>query len=154
MLFLCCFPHSGSLRAANPEFPFHGFWKAWFSKNRTAVDFYYKAHDVILRSKATWESPGRAPCKSDETMFLPVGKSDVAFGAMCVFGTLWIKNCYCERKNGDPAGYCVPVGKRSTQAKDWALLLAKMWFQKRRVRRISRKGILEKRYGGGFLYGI
>ena len=25
-------------------------------------------------------------------MFLPVGKSDVAFGAMCAFGTLRIKN--------------------------------------------------------------
>ena len=32
VLFLCCFPHSGNLRAANPEFPFHGFWKAWFPK--------------------------------------------------------------------------------------------------------------------------
>lgn len=25
VLFLCCFPHSESLRAANSEFPFHGF---------------------------------------------------------------------------------------------------------------------------------
>ena len=27
-------------RAANPEFPFHGFWKEWFSKTRAMVDFY------------------------------------------------------------------------------------------------------------------
>lgn len=25
VLFLCRFPHSGNPRAANPEFPFHGF---------------------------------------------------------------------------------------------------------------------------------
>ena len=26
---------------------------------------------------------------------------------MCALGTLWIKNCHCERKYGDPAGYCI-----------------------------------------------
>ena len=36
---------------------------------------------------------------------------------------------------GDPAGYCVLAGKRSTQAKEWALSRAIMRFQKRSVRR-------------------
>ncbi|MDY5190251.1 MAG: hypothetical protein SPH55_03070, partial [Eubacteriales bacterium] len=35
--------------------------------------------------------------KSDDTMFLPVGKSDVAFGATCASGTLRIIICHCER---------------------------------------------------------
>ena len=48
--------------------------------------------------------------------------------------------CHCERKNGVPAGYCVPVGKRHTQAKEWALSPPIMRFQKCSVRRISRKG--------------
>ena len=54
--------------------------------------------------------------------------------------------CHCEASTGDPAGYCVPVGKRNKQAKDKQLSLAtivwsKVKFMTRDVR-ISRKGIL------------
>ena len=41
------------------------------------------------------------------------------------------------RYSGDPAGYCVPVGKRSTQANEWALSLATLRFKKHCVRRCS-----------------
>ena len=36
--------------------------------------------------------------KSDDTMFLPVGKSDAPCGAMCAFGTLRIYICHCEEQ--------------------------------------------------------
>ena len=49
---------------------------------------------------------------------------------MCALGTLWIKNCHCERKYGDPAGYCVLAGKRRTQAKDKQLSLATIVWSK------------------------
>ena len=39
--------------------------------------------------------------------------------------------CHCETPLiGDPAGYCVPVGKRSMQAKDNRLLLATIGWSK------------------------
>ncbi len=37
--------------------------------------------------------------KSDDTMFLPVGKSDAPCGAMCAFGTLRIYICHCEERD-------------------------------------------------------
>ena len=48
--------------------------------------------------------------------------------------------CHCERKYGDPAGYCVPVGKRNKQAKDkqlsfTAIVWSKVKFMTRSVRR-------------------
>ena len=39
------------------------------------------------------------PCKSDDAMFLPVGKSDVAFGAMCAFDTFRINLCHSEERS-------------------------------------------------------
>ena len=68
--------------------------------------------------------------KSDDTMFLPVGKSDAPCGAMCAFGTLRIYICHCEASTGAPAGYCVPVGKRNKQAKDKQLSLATIVWSK------------------------
>ena len=43
---------------------------------------------------------------------------------------------------GDSKRYFVLLGKRRTQAKEWALLPAIMWFQKCSVRRIARKGTI------------
>ena len=37
--------------------------------------------------------------KSDDTMFLPVGKSDAPCGAMCAFGTLRIYICHSEEQS-------------------------------------------------------
>ena len=56
--------------------------------------------------------------------------------------------CHSEESNGDPAGYCVPVGKRNKQAKDKQLSLAtivwsKVKFMTRDVA-IPRKGYLIK----------
>ena len=73
--------------------------------------------------------------KSDDTMFLPVGKSDASCGAMCAFGTLWIKNCHCEAlpiivfrtkyyviarhcQIVGPRGILCTRGERRTQAKE------------------------------------
>ena len=38
--------------------------------------------------------------------------------------------CHCEASTGDPAGYCVPVGKRRTQAKGKQLSLATIVWSK------------------------
>ena len=38
--------------------------------------------------------------------------------------------CHCERKYGDPAGYCVPVGKRNKQAKDKQLTFTAIVWSK------------------------
>ena len=52
-------------------------------------------------------------------------------------------SCHCEQKNGDPAGYCVPVGKRNKQAKDrqlsfTAIVWSKVQFMTCSVQRTLR----------------
>ena len=50
--------------------------------------------------------------KSDDTMFLPVGKSDAPCGAMCAFGTLRFI-CHCEAlPNRGPRGILCTRGEK------------------------------------------
>lgn len=61
------------------------------------------------------KAPERVHLKNDETMFLPVGKSD-APSARCVLWHVADKKCHYERKQGYPTGTQYPVGSPITLA--------------------------------------
>ena len=74
--------------------------------------------------------------------------SNIAYSTACEALNVIARSCL-QRRGNLPEGnliksharyFCTCVEKRSTQAKEWALLLAIMWFQKCSVRRIARKG--------------
>ena len=50
-------------------------------------------------------------------MFLPVGKSDVAFGAMCAFDTFRIYICHSERKYKGPQKILCTFGEKAHTSK-------------------------------------
>ena len=83
MPFLCRFSHKETC-ASLILIPFSLVLKNAVSKTRTADNVYYFS------------------LKSDDAMFLPVGKSDVAFGAICAFDTFRIYICHSERKYKGP----------------------------------------------------
>ena len=65
--------------------------------------------------------------------FSPLPLQNIIYPLSSVQRTL----CHCERKYGDPAGYCVLAGKRNKQAKDKHFrFLRKMIGQKRSLWRV------------------
>ena len=155
MLFLCCFPHSGNPRAANPEFPFHGFWKAWFPKPEQRWIFR------TLKETSTGTPRDTCTRGAVDHQILDVSyniyKLKHPFGCFC-FWKAWFPKPE-QRRIFNISQDCILEKREKIIAKQYLFFRATHLMSLRGVANgdavaISRKGILEKRYGGGILYCI